>query len=186
MPPYGFQFFHKIFHHLQIFLLFNLFDDHEDGLTFYDLQQIEGLPASKIYRLMKKLEEEGYLIHEEPLNELGRPKYVFKKSPRGNERHKELKAELKQLFQVIQTSNFPSNSEFNIDEFLEKATFQLFPAPYKRILSCNISTSEKLARLREMEQEMTDSLAEIRKSIDFFEQQINHEEKLHENRTFND
>ena len=69
-------FFHEMFKNLVQLILLNTIQEHPDGITLYDLKKIGHLPHSKIYRMMKKLEEKQYLIVTEEKNETGRTKFI--------------------------------------------------------------------------------------------------------------
>ena len=78
MWPKHFNFFGNFMRELGTLLIFNTIKNCPDGLTYYDLKQYGEIPHSKIYRMMKKLEEKGDLIKKNDISiETGRPKHLY-------------------------------------------------------------------------------------------------------------
>ena len=181
MIPQQFDLLHNFWHQLQILFFYNLLDKkYPAGVTFYDLQQIEHFPASMVYRKMKKLEEEGYLEKCEKKNELGRPKFVYLKTSRGNENQEEIKSSLKEFLSDIK-ANFGNEKEiknFNTDHFLKASFCDVFKNASQRILNCPIDVQSKLMKLKDLKGHYLDIIKEIDKSIDLLQQEHINEIKL--------
>ena len=61
MWPKHVNFFGNFIRELGTLLIFNTIKNCPNGLTYYDLKQYGEIPHSKIYRMMKKLEDKGDL-----------------------------------------------------------------------------------------------------------------------------
>jgi DNA-binding PadR family transcriptional regulator len=163
--PKEFKFFQEFFDDFRLIFIFNTVKDYQNGLTFYDLKKYGNIPHSKIYRTMKELEEEGYLIrkNEESLKECGRPKHLFSLSKLGEERLKELRIKIGKIFEFIKLRFPESNPEFEYDKFLNEATFKVWANPVDFVLHKDISTEEKLYILSDMESDILHILDKVRK-----------------------
>jgi DNA-binding PadR family transcriptional regulator len=162
----------EIWHDLHTLLLLNFITQRsEEGLTYYDLQQYDNVPHSRIYRAMKKLEEEGYLSKSTESNETGRPKHLFKISPKGKQYRDELQIKLRNVLNVIK-SKFPEHMDFDIDSFLEDGTIKLFKTPIQHVLESDMQPKEKLKCLKAMKQDHQEILQDIRKNIQKLEKMI--------------
>ena len=78
MWPKQFNFFKDFMREISTLFVFNTIKNSPNGLTYYDLTQFGNIPHSKIYRLMKNLEENGDLIKKDDISsETGRPKHLY-------------------------------------------------------------------------------------------------------------
>ena len=86
MWPKHFNFFGSFMRELGTLLIFNTVRNCPNGLTYYDLKKFGEIPHSKIYRMMKKLEDKGDLIKKDDVSaETGRPKHLYFLSKQGGE-----------------------------------------------------------------------------------------------------
>ena len=76
MAP-SFEFFQHFTKELHTIFILNTVKEYPNGITYYDLQQMGNIPHSKIYREMKKLEEEGILRREDEKGSVGRQKHCY-------------------------------------------------------------------------------------------------------------
>lgn len=162
MWPKDFNFFHEFNESFRTLFLFNTIKEYPEGLTYYDLQKIGNFPHSKIYRLMKKLEQEGYLRKEEKV-ELGRPKHLYLLTDKGLEKLEEIRETLVKFFEFLKTRWPNLDQNFDYNTFLREGTFKIWCSPVEHILNRNISKLEKMEALEGMEHDLTDLLKKIRK-----------------------
>ena len=95
MWPRDFKFFRDFMENLRTVFIFNTIKSYPEGLTYYDLKKFGDIPHSKIYRMMKLLEERGDLIREDDISkETGRPKHLYFLSQQGESRLVELRNNL--------------------------------------------------------------------------------------------
>jgi DNA-binding PadR family transcriptional regulator len=146
-------------------VLYNTIVQHKnpDGLTYYDLTQIDPhIPHSRIYRRMKKLEESGFLVKKEVISELGRPKHYYSLTEKGKKRHEELKQGIFGMFSAVQQrlSGDISNIHFGN---IPRPNFNRFD-PAKIILDEEGSVEEKLEELEKTEEHLKDCLRNILKA----------------------
>lgn len=166
------QSLHQYWHLLHTVLLFNFIEQQSQGVTYYDIQQIENVPASRTYRFMKKLEEEGYLEKKEEQNETGRPKYVFFITSQGFTQKKLLTKKLKSILELLQTA-FPAKMDFDIDLFLKKGTIAMFETPLEHLQKSSCPIEKKLELLETMREDHEDRLNKINHLI----QELNEQKK---------
>ena len=173
-----FDFFHQFFEDLRMLFLFNSIEQKQDGLTFYDLTQNGEFPAARMYRLMKKLEDEGYLIRHEKI-ESGRPKYLFTLSDQGIERLTELRAKVGENFDLVQ-SRFPETREMDKEKLLTEGTFKIWRSPLEHILQGEGSDEDKLIALQEMESNLTNIIKKVQNEIMKLKRKLKSKEKNQE------
>ncbi|MHA1776549.1 MAG: helix-turn-helix domain-containing protein [Promethearchaeota archaeon] len=154
----------EIFHHLRLLLIFNCIAKHPEGITFYQIQQINHIPHSKVYRVMNHLTEQGYLHRKEVKNELGRPKYLFFLTPEGELKQNQLRADLNKIFTFIQV-RFPRAKEIDFNSFLQDASLEMWQDPISEILKSEISKEKKRQILQNMYEDTQDRLKLISKAI---------------------
>jgi predicted transcriptional regulator len=152
--------FHDFMHEIKELIMFNTLKEYPEGLTFYDLQKIGNIPHSKIYRGMKKLEEQGYLRKETIQNKSGRPKYLyFLIEDKASNRIEEVKSKLKQHLAVL-GKKFP---HIGFDQTLLSKTFKDWQSPLQKICNSSISDKEKYEKLSEFGKDLEDMLKQIEK-----------------------
>jgi predicted transcriptional regulator len=164
----------KIHHYwrtLHTMLLLNFIEQHPEGVTFYDLKQIENIPASRIYRKMRNMEEMRFLVKDEERNEIGRPKYVFKISESGKIHKKHLKEKLLNVLQLVK-SKFPEQMDFDFESFLQQGTITLFKSPLQHVMENKMPFKKKIICLQEIKQDHQDMIRNIDKSIKMLKKQI--------------
>ncbi|MHA1679672.1 MAG: PadR family transcriptional regulator [Promethearchaeota archaeon] len=137
------------------------------GVTCYELQkEAEGIPNSKVYRMVRQLEEAGYL--EKVKERTGsRPKHLFSLSEAGLLHLDELKEYLRNFFKKLE-DYFQEYIEksFDINAFLHEAV--LFGRHHdglmiKRVLDHdNLSKDEKMALLNEIEEDLENMMKFIK------------------------
>ena len=165
-------------HDLHTLLFLNFITQHKEGVTFYDLKQIENLPASRVYRKMKKLEEEGYLEKTEQQNVTGRPKFVFKISQMGLSLQDTLKTKLLKVTNLL-AAQYPKHTDFDIESFLKQGTLILFKSPLQHILeNSKLEPQEKLQCLQNMKQDHEEILKKIDINISNIKKEIG--DQIHE------
>ena len=168
--PNRFSYMHDFMQNFKEMVLYNTIVEHKnpDGLTYYDLTQIDPhIPHSRIYRAMKKLEETGYLKKKEVISELGRPKHYYSLTQKGKERHEELKQGVLGMFSSVQQrlSGDISNIHFGN---IPQPNFNNFD-PAKAILEEEGPIEEKLEELEKIEKhlkECLENIAEARKTLE--------------------
>jgi len=162
MWPKQFKVFHEFMADLKIIFIFNTIKSYPEGLTYYDLKQYGSIPHSKIYRLMKSLEEDGYLVRKDDISkETGRPKHLYFLSEQGERRLEELRIKLRDIFEFIKL-RFPETSpDFDHNTFLTKATFNVWSSPVEFIMQKEISDNDKLMALTEIELDIIKLLEQI-------------------------
>ena len=149
---------------LTTLFIFNTLKNYPKGLTYYDLKQYGEIPHSKIYRMMKKLEEKGDLIKKDDISvETGRPKHLYSLSKQGEARLDDLRENLGKYFKFIK-ERFPSaNGNFDHESFLKEATFKVWSSPVENIIQKDISNEKKIKILSRMESDLITMLEKIRK-----------------------
>ena len=158
--------------------MFNSIEQKQDGLTFYDLTQNGEFPAARMYCLMKKLEDEGYLIRHEKI-ESGRPKYLFTLSDQGIERLTELRGKVGENFDLVQ-SRFPETREMDKEKLLTEGTFKIWRSPLEHILQGEGSDEDKLIALQEMESNLTNIIKKVQNEIMKLKRKLKSKEKNQE------
>ena len=145
-------------------LIFNTIKNCPNGLTYYDLKQYGEIPHSKIYRMMKKLEDKGDLIKKDDVSiETGRPKHLFFLSKQGETRLVDLRENLGKYFEFIK-ERFPSaKSDFDHETFLKEATFKVWSSPVEHVIQKDIPNEKKIKILSRMESDLTNMLEKIRR-----------------------
>ncbi len=162
----------EIFHKLRILLLFNTIEEKEkEGLTYYDLKRYSELPQSNLYRMMNRLHGDGFLLREEKLNELGRPKYLFFLSEKGLEKKLEIQDELKEYLQILK-EKFPENSNFDEKKFLRGASLEMWQDPVSHVLSSEKPLEKKLKILHAMREDIIDHRNKVDSAIQQVETDI--------------
>lgn len=164
MWPKHFNFFGNFMRELTTLFIFNTLKNYPKGLTYYDLKQYGEIPHSKIYRMMKKLEEKGDLIKKDDISvETGRPKHLYSLSKQGEARLDDLRENLGKYFKFIK-ERFPSaNGNFDHESFLKEATFKVWSSPVENIIQKDISNEKKIKILSRMESDLITMLEKIRK-----------------------
>jgi len=163
MWPKDFKFFHEFMEDLKTIFIFNTIKSYPEGLTYYDLQKFGNIPHSKIYRMMKALEERGDLIKKDSTsNETGRPKHLYFLSYQGESRLEDLRNKLGEIFEFVKL-RFPKEApKFDHDKFLREGTFQIWSNPVEFIMRKKVPDSQKLENLIDMERDVTNILRRIR------------------------
>ena len=169
-------FFHEVFKNLTQLLLLNTIREHSDGITLYDLKKIGHLPHSKLYRIMKKLEEEQYLIITEEKNETGRPKFIYFISKKGIKYQNLLKSKLSAIFDDIKNT-YNKYEDFDTKNFLDKTTFDMWKDPIGRCMEQDVSNEEKLKHLAHIEEETINHLNNLKKTKKKLEKLIQQEKR---------
>nr|MDO8109146.1 helix-turn-helix transcriptional regulator [Candidatus Sigynarchaeota archaeon] len=168
-PPGPFPFFDALSKRFFELLLLNTIKKRETesgGMTYTDLQKVEHLPHIKVYRILKRMEEDGLLEKKEERIELGRPRQLYSLSTKGEEQLKELKAHLLSFFDIIRRS-FPDAlyESFDAQKFLEEGTFDTFCEPPRIERDEKIPPEERLEFLEDIEKHMKKRLEQVKKDI---------------------
>ncbi|MHA1520207.1 MAG: hypothetical protein ACTSRK_08495 [Promethearchaeota archaeon] len=161
----------EIFHKLRMLFLFNTIEESKDGLTYYDLKKYSHMPQSKIYRMMNRLHEDGFLLREESQNDLGRPKYLFSLSDKGLEKKQDIQEELEKFILFLK-ERFPEHSDFDEEKFLSSASLEMWQDPVSHILSSEKSLGKKLKILQNMQEDIIDRHSEVDSAIQQVEAEI--------------
>ena len=164
MWPKRFNFFNNFMREISTLFVFNTIKNSPNGITYYDLTQFGNIPHSKIYRLMKELEDNGDLIKKDDVSsETGRPKHLYFLSEKGESRLGDLRASLGKYFEFIK-ERFPiENGDFDHEAFLKEATFKVWSSPVEHVIQKDISNEEKLEILTQMESDLNRMLEKIQK-----------------------
>lgn len=164
MWPKGFKFFIEFSEDLKTIFIFNTVRDFSEGLTYYDLKKFGNIPHSKIYRMMKELAEEGFLLIKDDLSrDTGRPKHLYFLTDKGENKLLDLRQKIGKIFEFIKHRFPESGVEFDHDKFLKEATFSVWSSPVEYIMQRNIPIEEKLNALTYMEKDVNLILRKIRK-----------------------
>ncbi|MHA1111929.1 MAG: helix-turn-helix transcriptional regulator [Promethearchaeota archaeon] len=170
MTPNRFSYMHDFMRNFKEMVLYNTIVEHKnpDGLTYYDLTQIDPhIPHSRIYRAMKKLEEKGLLKKKEVISELGRPKHYYSLTQNGKERHEELKQGMLGMFSAVQQRLSEDISNIHFGNIPRPNIMRIDPA--KQILDEEGSNEEKLEELDKIEKhlkECLENITEARKKLE--------------------
>ncbi len=170
MWPQEFTLFETFAEKIHQLLLLNTIKQSPEGLAFSDFKEMGCEAPTRVYRILKKLEEDGYLTAQTTLPSSGRPKQPFVLTPTGIQKLQELKESLREILQGIQ-SRFPENTRnLSISEFLEKGTFHHFGTPVDFILqNTSIPAEKKRQILTEMEKMLSNDLIKIHAALQQFE-----------------
>ena len=140
--------------------LFNTLKEN-GSLTCYDLQKFGNINPSKTYRKMKALEQSGLLKSSSEESSTGRPKKKYFITEQGEKRAIEIRQDVEKYFKFLKENSI-IETDFNIPSFLDK-TFNLWTEPVERIINSDISISGKINALSEVENDLLDLLAKVRK-----------------------
>lgn len=162
MWPKNFNFFHSFMKDLSIFFIFNTIKGKPDGLTYYDLTQYGNIPHSKIYRIMKKLEKSGDLLHQDASQETGRPKHLYFLSEQGGIKLKELQTKLGEYFEFFKSRLPDISPDFDHKKFLKEATFKVWASPIEHLMGQDISDEEKYEKLLNLESYIIQFLKKVK------------------------
>jgi len=95
MWPKGFKFFIDFSEDLKTIFIFNTVKNFPEGLTYYDLKKFGNIPHSKIYRMMKILEEGKFLLIKSDISkETGRPKHLYFITEKGENKLTDLREKI--------------------------------------------------------------------------------------------
>ncbi|HMF34375.1 MAG TPA: PadR family transcriptional regulator [Candidatus Lokiarchaeia archaeon] len=175
MWPQGSTILRSLSENLHHFLLLNTIKQHEGGLAFSDMKGMHAGNPSFLYREMRKLTDEGFLVTQIDQHERegGRPKQLFTLTDAGFQKLEELQDSLRGIFEGIQT-RFPlGEHDINVGEFLEKGTFQDLLNPIDYFLQKNLPVEEKLRILGEMEKGIQMQLSKVQNAIHQLAEQEN-------------
>ncbi len=147
------------------------------GMPYAELQKIENLPHIKVYRTLKRMEENGLLEKKEEKIELGRPRQLYRLSVQGEQELEQLKARVLSFFDIIRR-NFPDKlyESFDTQKFIEEGTFSTFcfPPPPRFLDDDGMSEEERLEMLVEVKTHMEKRLQHVNKEISELQKKIDH------------
>ncbi|MFX1528094.1 MAG: PadR family transcriptional regulator [Promethearchaeota archaeon] len=173
MWPKQFKFFHEFMDDLRMIFIFNTIKSYENGMTYYDLTQYGNIPHSKIYRIMKSLEENGDLVRKDDISqETGRPKHLYFLSGAGEKKLGELRKKIGEIFEFIKLRFPDSNSDLDHSKFLNEATFKVWSSPVEFIINKDISEEKKLKALSAIESDIMQLLKQLHIEKDKLEKNI--------------
>ncbi|MFX0101729.1 MAG: helix-turn-helix transcriptional regulator [Candidatus Hodarchaeota archaeon] len=140
--------------------------ESEGGLTFVELQQdAQHVPSTRIYRLIKKMHEDGLLDRKEEEESERRPKYFYTLTKLGNDELEALKDRIDSLLKEVKL-NFPRW----LDAHLSRAICQHGCIKGERhnpvlhiiqeVMKRPLSNEEKLEELKFIEKQMERNLKE--------------------------
>lgn len=179
MWPKDFKFFREFMEDLKTIFIFNTIKSCPNGLTYYDLQRFGNIPHSKIYRMMKALEEEGDLVKKDATStETGRPKHLYFLSSQGALRLETLRKKLGEIFEFIKLRFPMEDPSFDHNEFLREGTFKIWANPVEFVMRKEVSDSQKLKDLLDMEKDVTSILRRIRKEKEKIQSRVKEQEGL--------
>lgn len=162
MWPKGFEFFQQFRRDLHTIFILNTVKSYSSGITYYDLQQMGNIPHSKIYRMMKKLEEERILRKVEEKGEVGRQKHLYFLTEKGEQERLRI---IQSLEQQLELFSFRMNQKNQIEmkQMIEEGTFKVWCSPADFVLNSDIPLQKKLEMLEDMEEDISNLLEKIRK-----------------------
>jgi DNA-binding PadR family transcriptional regulator len=179
MFPKNFDLFQGFMENFQELMLYNTIKSFKEGLTYYDLQQLGNFPHSRIYRLMKRMEEEGVLVKEERV-EQGRPKHIYSLSEAGFKKMESLNLNLQHMFDLLKIrvpEVFPALKDFDYKRFLQEGTFKVWCSPVEHVLQMEITEAEKFELLSDMESDISKMLEKVRKERRLLRSKLRIQEK---------
>jgi DNA-binding PadR family transcriptional regulator len=168
-PPGPFPFFDALSKQFFELLLLNTIKKRTieaGGMPYAELQKIEHLPHIKVYRILKRMEEEGMLEKKEERIELGRPRQLYRLSAKGEQQLEQLKSHVLSFFDIIRRS-FPDKlyESFDLPKFLEEGTFDTFCFPPRFMNEETMADEERLELLEEVKKHMESRLEQVMKEI---------------------
>jgi DNA-binding PadR family transcriptional regulator len=110
---------------------------------------------------MKSLEQSGLLKSEPEERSTGRPKIKYFITELGENKLIEIRQDVEKYFKFLKENSI-IETDFDIPSFLEK-TFNLWTEPVERIIYSDISITGKIKALSEVEDDLLDLLAKVRK-----------------------
>jgi DNA-binding PadR family transcriptional regulator len=169
LPPGPFPFFDALSKQFLELLLLNTIKQRTSqsgGMPYAELQKIEHLPHIKVYRILKRMEEEGLLEKKEEKIELGRPRQLYRLNAKGEQQLDKLKAHMLSFFDIIRRS-FPDKlyESFDAPKFLEEGTFDTFCFPPRFIDEEPMTDEERLELLEDVKKHMESRLQHVMKEI---------------------
>ncbi|MEJ2276694.1 MAG: helix-turn-helix transcriptional regulator [Candidatus Lokiarchaeota archaeon] len=108
---------------MESLILLNTMENYPDGMTYYDLQQFGNVPHSKIYRIMKKMEQEGYLRKEE-IVEIGRPKHLYFTTEKGLKYKESIRQEVRRYLKFARIRQL--QPDFDYENKILRATLEVW------------------------------------------------------------
>jgi DNA-binding PadR family transcriptional regulator len=168
-PPGPFPFFDALSKQFFELLLLNTIKKRTieaGGMPYAELQKIEHLPHIKVYRILKRMEEDGMLEKKEERIELGRPRQLYRLSAKGDKQLEQLKSHVLSFFDTIRRS-FPDKmyESFDLPKFLEEGTFDTFCLPPRFMNEEGMTDEERLEMLSEIKAHMEKRLQLVTKEI---------------------
>ncbi len=166
MWPQEFTLFETFTEKIHQLLLLNTIKQSPEGLAFSDFKEMGCEAPTRVYRILKKLEEDGYLTTQTTPPSSGRPKQPFVLTKTGLQKLQELKDSLREILEGIR-ARFPEKTQnLNIPEFLEKGTFHHFGTPADFILqNSSIPAEKKRQILAEMEKMLSNEIEKIHSAL---------------------
>ncbi len=166
MWPQEFTIFETFTEKIHQLLLLNTIQQSPEGLAFSDFKEMGCEAPTRVYRILKKLEEDGYLTTQTTPQSSGRPKQPFVLTATGTEKLQKLRESLREILEGVRT-RFPEKTHIlNIPEFLEKGTFCHLRTPADFILqNSSIPAEKKRQILTEMEKMLTNEIEKIHTAL---------------------
>ena len=158
-PPHRFTFFDGFAKDLFLVLLLNSVRKKQDeGITYTDFQRDDFLPHSKVYRILKKLEESKIVETRDERSDIGRPRQLYRLTRKGEKELEAVRARVLGTFETFQHA---------LPALLDGGTFDTVRDLMTRTgpVDCLLDPAERLDFLREVERDMTEHLEQVRVEI---------------------
>jgi len=150
-----------IFH----YILLNTIKSREEtgGLKANELKEIVNIPQSRLYRVLKKLEEASLLNKLEDHGGVGRPTNRYFLTKLGDEKLLELKQRFSEILKfLLKRSNIHAR-DFDIDIFVKNLVFRNTGFFLDQILENKMPIEQKIRILEKIEERLTKFLGYIKK-----------------------
>jgi DNA-binding PadR family transcriptional regulator len=162
MWPRGFEFFQQFNRDLHTIFILNTIKSYPNGITYYDLQQMGNIPHSKIYREMKKLEEDGILRKVEERGEVGRQKHLYFLTEKGDQERLRIIQSLEQQLDLL-SHRLNQKNQNEMKQLINEGTFKVWCSPAEFVANSEIPLEKKIEMLEDMDVDLTNLLERIRK-----------------------
>lgn len=158
-PPHRFRLFDSFAKDLFLVLLLNTIRKKQDeGITYTDFQRDDFLPHSKVYRILKKLEDGKLVETRDERADVGRPRQLYRVTRKGEKEVETLRAKVLDTFETFRHA-LPTLLDGGTFETVKELTSRGPPE------ECLLDPAERLDFLREVERDVAEHLQHVRDEI---------------------